>query len=65
MHIMSIIFKTKKEVPKSFSSRENLFLSYANNEGADQPVHPRSLISAFVIRFIALHLPHAKFQCSN
>ena len=23
----------------------------ANNTGADQPVHPRSLISAFVIRF--------------
>ena len=32
------------------SSRKKLFLSYANNEGADQPVHPRSLISAFVIR---------------
>ena len=25
-------------------------MSYANNEGADQPVHPRSLISAFVVR---------------
>ena len=24
----------------------------ANNIGADQPVHPRSLISAFVIRFL-------------
>ena len=24
----------------------------ANNTGADQPVHPRSLISAFVIRFL-------------
>ena len=24
-------------------------MSYANNEGADQPVHPRSLISAFVL----------------
>ena len=23
----------------------------ANNTGADQPAHPRSLISAFVIRF--------------
>ena len=23
---------------------------YANNKGADQPVHPRSLISAFVVR---------------
>ena len=26
------------------------FMSYANNKGADQPAHPRSLISAFVVR---------------
>ena len=25
-------------------------MSYANNKGADQPAHPRSLISAFIIR---------------
>ena len=25
-------------------------MSYANNKGADQPAHPRSLISAFVVR---------------
>ena len=25
-------------------------MSYANSKGADQPVHPRSLISAFVVR---------------
>ena len=25
-------------------------MSYANNEGADQPAHPRSLISTFVVR---------------
>ena len=31
-------------------SWENLFLPYANNKGADQPAHPRSLISAFVVR---------------
>ena len=30
--------------------RENVFMSYANNKGADQPAHPRSLISAFVVR---------------
>ena len=24
-------------------------MSHANNKGADQPVHPRSLISAFVV----------------
>ena len=26
---------------------------FANNKGEDQPVHPRSLISAFVIRLLA------------
>ena len=25
-------------------------LAYANNKGADQPAHPRSLISTFVVR---------------
>ena len=25
-------------------------MSYANNKGADQPAHPRSLISALVVR---------------
>ena len=29
---------------------ENLFMSYASNKGADQPAHPRSLISNFVVR---------------
>ena len=27
-----------------------MFMPYANNKGADQPAHPRSLISAFVVR---------------
>ena len=34
------------------STRENLSSGLANNTGADQPAHPRSLISAFVIRFL-------------
>ena len=25
-------------------------MSYANNKGADQPAHPRTLISTFVVR---------------
>ena len=29
---------------------EKCLMSYANNKGADQPAHPRSLISAFVFR---------------
>ena len=32
------------------TSRENLFLPYANSKGADQLAQPGSLISAFVIR---------------
>ena len=31
------------------TSWENLFMPYTNNKGADQPVHPHSLISAFVV----------------
>ena len=31
------------------TSWQNLLLPYANNKGADQPAHPRSLISAFVV----------------
>ena len=27
-------------------------MSYATNKGADQPAHPRSLISAFVVRWL-------------
>ena len=32
------------------TSWENLFMAYGNNKGADQPVHPQSLISAFIFR---------------
>ena len=36
----------------TYWSRETCLLSFANNKGTDQPAHPRSLISAFVIRFL-------------
>ena len=32
------------------TSWENLFMPYANNKGTDQPAHPHSLISTFVVR---------------
>ena len=32
------------------STRENCLRGFAINTGADQPAHPRSLISAFVVR---------------
>ena len=41
---------------------------FANNTGADQSAHPRSLISAFVIRFCRgsyLDLLQLKFQLSS
>ena len=39
------------------TSWENLLLPYENNKGADQPVHPRSLISAFVVRCLENIMP--------
>ena len=39
------------------TSWENLFMPYANNKGADQPAHPRSLISAFVVRCLDSIIP--------
>ena len=39
------------------TSCENLFLPYANNKGADQPAHLRSLISTFVIRCLDSIIP--------
>ena len=32
-------------------------MPYANNKGADQPAHPRSLISAFVVRCLDSTIP--------
>ena len=32
-------------------------LPYANNKGADQPAHSRSLISAFVVCFLDRIIP--------
>ena len=32
--------------------KETCLRGYANNTGADQPAHPRSLFSAFVIHFL-------------
>ena len=49
-------------------TQENLSSGFANSKGADQPVHPDRLISAFVIRFlerIISNLLQAKFQFSS
>ena len=39
------------------TSWQNLLLPYANNKDADQPAHPRSLISVFVIRCLDSIVP--------
>ena len=44
--IRIMIFKIMNEP----SHEKMCLMSYANNKGTDQPVHPRSLISAFVVR---------------
>ena len=53
---------------KLASTRENQSSGFANNKVADQPAHTRSLISAFVIRFLEvsyLGSLRAKFQISS
>ena len=37
--------------------RKPVYSGYANNKGADQPGHPHSLISAFVICFLESIVP--------
>ena len=39
------------------TSWENLFMLYANNNGTDQSAHPRSLISAFIVRCLDSIIP--------
>ena len=39
------------------TSWENLFMPYVNNWGADQPAHPHSLISIFVICYLDSIIP--------
>ena len=51
-YFVEIIFCIKELVMIWATSWENLFMPYANNKDADQPAHPRSLISVFVIRFL-------------
>ena len=54
--IRLILIKWSAE-EKCATSWENLFMPYANNKGADQPGHPHSLISAFVVRCLDSIIP--------
>ena len=52
------MYKMWANIPwKWATSWENLFLPYANNKDADQSAHPRSLISAFVVRCLDSLIP--------
>ena len=45
-------FATEYQTALSYGAgpAKTCLMSYANNKGADQPAHPCSLISAFVVR---------------
>ena len=47
------------------TSWQNLLLTYANNKVADQPAHPRSLISDFVIRCLHSIIPQVISEISS
>ena len=47
--------KEERRISKSRNGprcKKTCLRGFANNTGSDQPVHPRSLISTFVIRFL-------------
>ena len=44
--------KTKDAVPSGPRYEETCPTPYANNKGADQPAHPRSLIGTFFVRHL-------------
>ena len=60
-----------RETPQSHGPRreKTCLRVFANNTGADQPAHPRGLISTFVVRFTLgvsyLDLLRAKFHFSS
>ena len=65
-----ISHQTEPEKPDSIVPRreKTCLRGVTNNTGADQPAHPRSLNSAFVIRFlkrIICKLLQVKFQFSS
>ena len=63
-HTNAHIYETCHEKNK----QKNCPMSYANNKGPDQPAHPRSLISAFVVHFLGSIIPillNSSFQDSS
>ena len=50
-YIFTLIVQRNKNIYGPGHAKTCL-MPYANNKGADQPAHPRSLISTFVVRFL-------------
>ena len=46
-----MIYVTRNTIPYEPRRQKTCLRGFANNKGSDQPAHPRSLISAFVIRY--------------
>ena len=49
-HMMAILFNPSNKNWNEPGHEKTCLMSYANNKGADEPAHPRSLISTFVVR---------------
>ena len=47
-----MIHVTRNAIPYEPRRQKTCLRGFANNTGADQPAHPRSLISAFVIHYL-------------
>ena len=53
----SMTFFPKYKVNRNEPRRKKTCLRwFANNKGADQPAHPRSLVSTFVIRLLESYI---------
>ena len=61
---MEKIICTENPLYMSLNARKPVFGGFANNTGADQPAHPSSLISAFVICFVESICKFAKGEIS-
>ena len=51
VHVNLLSWTTMLYVSNGLQRKKTCFRGFVNNTGADQPAHPRRLISAFVIRF--------------
>ena len=52
-----LLDRLPKQITSEPGHEKMCLMSYANNKGADQPAHPHSLISAFVVRCLDSLIP--------